>query len=120
MSIEDILAQLNKGDHTGWVCYQDGSWALLGSDGWPGPSITPCGMLGAVRRDVAALEAAGLIADVIDAEPLSVIDLDDDDPIRRDPRRPASNTRGHRTDDYEEQLNDDHPRGLEHHHPQQP
>ncbi len=45
MSIEDILASLNEGDHVGWICYQDGSWALLGPDGWAGPSIAPSDML---------------------------------------------------------------------------
>ncbi|MEU1205117.1 hypothetical protein [Nocardia sp. NPDC005825] len=79
MTIEDILALLHEGDHVGWVCYQDGSWALLGSDGWAGPVITPSDMLAAVGRDLDGLEESGLITEVIDAEPLSVIDLDSND-----------------------------------------
>ncbi|MFE2959486.1 hypothetical protein [Nocardia tengchongensis] len=69
MSIEDVLALLDEGVPAGWVCFQDGSWAPVGPDGRVGPPITPIDLLAAAHQDLAALQAAGLIAEVVDAEP---------------------------------------------------
>ncbi|MEV0465491.1 hypothetical protein AB0I30_10170 [Nocardia tengchongensis] len=59
MSADDVRALLNVDRPAGWVQYQDGSWARIASDGWAGPPITTANLL-------------GLIATVVDPEPLSV------------------------------------------------
>ncbi|MFE5284427.1 hypothetical protein ACFRAQ_05585 [Nocardia sp. NPDC056611] len=76
MSVDDILPLLDEDRPVGWVQYRDGSWAPVTSDGWVGPPITAVELLQATHRDLAALEAAGLIATVVDTEPLSVVDID--------------------------------------------
>lgn len=76
MSVDDVLPLLDEDRPVGWVQYRDGSWAPVASDGWVGPPITAVELLQATHRDLAALEAAGLITTVVDTEPLSVVDTD--------------------------------------------
>ncbi|MFD7844544.1 hypothetical protein ACFV4K_16600 [Nocardia sp. NPDC059764] len=76
MSIMDVLALLAEERPAGWVGYKDGSWAPLGRDGWVGPAITATDLIEVARHDLAVLEAAGFITEVIDVEPLSVVDTE--------------------------------------------
>ncbi|MFE3027627.1 hypothetical protein [Nocardia tengchongensis] len=70
MSIEEVLALLSEETPAGWVGYEDGSWSPIAPGGRVGPPITVPELLGAARRDLVALEQAGLIALVIDTEPI--------------------------------------------------
>ncbi|MFE3795690.1 hypothetical protein [Nocardia tengchongensis] len=76
MFIEDVLALLDEDRPAGWVSYEDGSWSPISPGGRVEPPITAGDLIEAARRDLAALEAAGLIATVIDTEPLSVVDIE--------------------------------------------
>ncbi|MGW2666109.1 hypothetical protein ACWCW7_34580 [Nocardia tengchongensis] len=76
MSAEDVLALLNEDRPAGWLQYQDGSWAPVGQDGWVGPPIKAADLIEVARRDFAALEAAGFVTEIIDIEPLEVVDVE--------------------------------------------
>ncbi|MGW4123639.1 hypothetical protein [Nocardia sp. NPDC004711] len=79
MSVEGVLALLNGDRPAGWLQYLDGSWAPVGHDGWIGPPITAADLLEVASHDLAALEAAGFIGEVIDVEPLAVVDVEHGD-----------------------------------------
>ncbi|WP_459961609.1 hypothetical protein [Nocardia sp. IFM 10818] len=76
MSAEGVAALLNGDRPAGWLQYHDGSWAPVGHDGRVGPPITTDDLLAVARDDLATLEEAGLITQVIDVEPLEVIDFE--------------------------------------------
>ncbi|MEV6139004.1 hypothetical protein AB0L63_23655 [Nocardia sp. NPDC051990] len=80
MSTEGVTALLNGDRPAGWLQYHDGSWAPVGHDGRVGPTITTDDLLAVAREDLAALEEAGLITEVIDVEPLEVIDFEHQNP----------------------------------------
>ncbi|WP_405484689.1 hypothetical protein [Nocardia sp. NBC_00511] len=75
-----MTALLNGDRPAGWLQYHDGSWAPVGHDGRVGPAITTDDLLAVAREDLAALEEAGLIAEVIDVDPLEVIDFEHQNP----------------------------------------
>ncbi|WP_069163160.1 hypothetical protein [Nocardia altamirensis] len=66
-----MSAWADDGDYAGFLQHEDGSWSVVGEDGFTMP-------LGSA--DVDALLASGLVAlcdiQVIDVKPLSVRDLD--------------------------------------------
>ncbi|APA96803.1 hypothetical protein [Nocardia seriolae] len=80
MSAEGVTALLNGDRPAGWLQYHDGSWAPVGYDGKVGTAITADDLLAVAREDLAALEEAGLITEVIDVEPLEVIDFEHQNP----------------------------------------
>ncbi|KZM68875.1 hypothetical protein AWN90_13900 [Nocardia terpenica] len=45
-------------------------------DGWVGEPITATDLIQIARRDLAALESAGFLVEVIDVEPLEVVDTE--------------------------------------------
>ncbi|AYF76942.1 hypothetical protein D7D52_27605 [Nocardia yunnanensis] len=69
------MAVLNERPRA-WLQYDDGSWAPVAEDGRVGQSITVEDLLAVARQDLDALEAAGFITEVIDIEPLSVVDVE--------------------------------------------
>ncbi|BAW09255.1 hypothetical protein [Nocardia seriolae] len=71
-----MLAILNGERPVAWLQYEDGSWAPVAEDGWVGPSITVEDLLAVARQDLDALEAAGFVTEIIDVEPLSVVDVE--------------------------------------------
>ncbi|GAB2532283.1 hypothetical protein [Nocardia heshunensis] len=76
MSIQGVLAVLNGERPAAWLQYEDGSWAPVAEDGWIGPPITVEDLLTVARHDLDALEAAGFLTEIIDVEPLSVVDIE--------------------------------------------
>lgn len=76
MSIRGLLAALNDERPRAWLQYEDGSWAPVAEDGWIGPSITVEDLLTVARQGLDALEAAGFLAEIIDVEPVSVVDVE--------------------------------------------
>ncbi|AYF76516.1 hypothetical protein D7D52_24880 [Nocardia yunnanensis] len=70
------MAVLNDERPRAWLQYQDGSWAPVAEDGRVGPAITAEDLLAVTQQDLDALEAAGFITEVIDVEPLSVVDVE--------------------------------------------
>ncbi|MVU76019.1 hypothetical protein GPX89_02025 [Nocardia sp. ET3-3] len=70
------MAALNDERPRAWLQYEDGSWAPVAEDGWIGPSITVEDLLTVARQDLDALEAAGFLTEIIDVEPLSVVDVE--------------------------------------------
>ncbi|WP_162958594.1 hypothetical protein [Nocardia yunnanensis] len=81
MSAEGTAALPNEGRPAGWLQYDDGSWAPVGYDGRVGPPITAHDLFAVARDDLAALEKTGLITEVIDIEPLEVIDVEHSNPM---------------------------------------
>ncbi|MFE3796503.1 hypothetical protein [Nocardia tengchongensis] len=80
MSIETVTALLNGDRPAGWLQYHDGSWAPVGYDGRVGTAITADDLLAVAHEDLAALEEVGLITEVIDVDPLEVIDFEHRNP----------------------------------------
>ncbi|MFE3256663.1 hypothetical protein ACFXPS_28355 [Nocardia sp. NPDC059091] len=76
MSIRGVLAGLNGEQPRAWLQYEDGSWAPVAKDGWVGPSITADDLRAVAQQDLDELEAAGFITEIIDVEPLSVVDVE--------------------------------------------
>lgn len=77
--IRRIEAEFNYLQHA------DGSWSLVGRDGWPIDMETYADQAAELEADIEALEGfAALAAPVIDVEPVSVRDI----PVRKElPRR---------------------------------
>lgn len=76
MSVQEVLAVLNDERPAAWLQYQDGSWAPVAEDGWVGPSITVEDLRAVAEQDPDALEGAGFIIEIVDVEPLSVVDVE--------------------------------------------
>ncbi|MBF6060471.1 hypothetical protein IU500_06720 [Nocardia terpenica] len=76
MSTETVTALLNGDQPAGWLQYHDGSWAPVGYDGGVGPAITADDLLAVAHEDLAALVEVELITEVIDVDPLEVIDFE--------------------------------------------
>lgn len=78
MSVDDALALLGEQRPAWWLQYEDGSWAPVWEDGRIGAAFTIPDLLQIARHDLMALEGMGLAVEVIDVEPLSVVDTEPD------------------------------------------
>ncbi|AYF77751.1 hypothetical protein D7D52_32485 [Nocardia yunnanensis] len=56
-----------------YLQHSDGSWSIVGRDGWPVDPETYAAELAELEADVESLE--GLAVQVIDVEPISVRDI---------------------------------------------
>ncbi|NNH70265.1 hypothetical protein HLB23_10385 [Nocardia uniformis] len=75
MDIDDALALIGEERPAWWIQYRDGAWAPVWRDGQVGPSFTISQLIQLATDDIAALDA-GLVARVIDGEPLGVVDAE--------------------------------------------
>ncbi|MFE3196282.1 hypothetical protein ACFXHA_45305 [Nocardia sp. NPDC059240] len=76
MSAEGVLALLSGDRPAGWLQYLDGSWAPVAEDGRVGPPITAEDLIEVAQRDLSELVEAGFITEIIDIEPLEVVDVE--------------------------------------------